>query len=289
MPFDRLRANALTGSERTGYTNIKGTMNFILGAVVSMGVMCFLFTFLLAVADKKLRVEEDPRVGAVFEALPGVNCGGCGFPGCSAFAEHVVAGDAPITGCAPGGQETAEQIAAIMGVEAEAAEKQVAVVLCHGGTKEAARSATYYGVTGCHAAMLIGGGGKLCQYGCLGYGDCVTSCPFDAIHMDDNQLPVVDPEKCTACGNCVEACPRNLIELHSISHHMFVFCKSHDKGPTVKKACSVGCIACRICVKNCPVENGMTIKDNLAMVDHDICPASDVLVEKCPMNTIQIL
>jgi len=264
-------------------------MDLILWAVISMGAMCFLFTFLLAVADKKLRVEEDPRVEKVFEVLPGVNCGGCGFPGCSAFAGHVVAGDAPITGCAPGGQETVDKIAAIMGVEAESTEKQVAVVLCRGGIKEAVRSATYYGIQGCHSAMLIGGGGKLCQYGCLGYRDCVVSCPFDAIHMNDNLLPVVDPEKCTACGKCVEACPRNLIELHPVSHRMFVFCKSYDKGPNVKKACSVGCIACRICIKNSPVENGMTIVDKLAVVNYDICPASDVLVEKCPMDSIQII
>ena len=99
----------------------------------------------------------------------------------------------------------------------------------------------------------------------------------------------VDPEKCTACGNCVEACPRDLIELHPVSHRMFVFCKSHDKGPTVKKACSVGCIACRLCVKNCSVENGITVEKNLAVINHDICPASDVVVEKCPMNTIQMV
>jgi Na+-translocating ferredoxin:NAD+ oxidoreductase RNF subunit RnfB len=264
-------------------------MNLILLAVASMGMLCFLFALLLAVADKKLRVEEDPRVVQVLDALPGVNCGGCGYPGCGTFAEHVVAGDAPITGCAPGGSETAQMIAEIMGVEASSADQQVAVVLCRGGIKEAARSATYYGVEGCHPAMLIGGGGKQCQYGCLGFGDCVRVCPFDAIHMDDNQLPVVDREKCTACGKCVEACPRNLIQLHSTKHQIFVFCQSHDKGPITKKVCSVGCIACRICVKNCPTENGMAVENNLAVINHDICPASDVLVEKCPMNTIQIL
>lgn len=264
-------------------------MNLIFPAVLSMGLLCLLFTLLLAIADQKLRVEEDPRVGKVLEALPGVNCGGCGYPGCNAFAEHVVAGDAPITGCAPGGPETSEQIAEIMGVEAGSVEKEVAIVLCHGGIKEAVCSATYTGVQGCHAAMLIGGGGKQCQYGCLGYGDCVSVCPFDAIHMDDNQLPVVNREKCTACGKCVEACPRDLIQIHPISHHIFVFCKSRDKGPLVKKACSVGCIGCRICVKNCPEEDGMKIEENLAVINHDICPASDVLVEKCPMNTIQIV
>lgn len=264
-------------------------MTLILLAVVSMGALCCVFALLLAVADQKLRVEEDPRVEKVLDVLPGVNCGGCGYPGCSAFAEHVVAGDAPITGCAPGGQETAEHIAEIMGVEAGSAEKQVAVVLCHGGVKEAVRSAIYYGVQGCHSAMLVSGGGKMCQYGCLGYADCVAVCPFDAIHMDDNQLPVVDREKCTACGKCVEACPRKLIELHSLNHRIFVFCKSHDKGPQVKKACSVGCIGCRICVKQCPVEDGMKVDNMLAVVNYDVCPADEILVEKCPMSTIQIL
>ena len=261
----------------------------ILLAILSMGVLCFLFAFLLAVADKNLRVEEDPRVEKVFKALPGINCGGCGYPGCAAFAEHVVGGDAPITGCAPGGAETTGKIAEIMGVEAGDVEKQVAVVLCHGGTKEAARSAVYDGVKDCRSAVLIGGGGKLCQYGCLGYSDCVAACPFDAIAMNDDLLPVVDPEKCTACGNCVAACPRNLIELHAVKHRMFVFCKSQDKGPIVKKACSVGCIACRICTKKCPVEQGIVMNGNLAVINHDICPAAEIVVEKCPMNTIQIV
>ena len=258
-------------------------------AILSMGVLCFFFAFLLAVADKKLRVEEDPRVEKVFEALPGINCGGCGYPGCSSFAEHVVAGEAPITGCAPGGTETSQLIAEVMGVEAADVEKQVAVVLCHGGLKEAVRSAEYNGIKNCRSAVLIGAGGKACQYGCLGYGDCVASCPFDAISMNENQLPVVDPEKCTACGNCVTACPRNLIELHPVSHRMFVFCKSQDKGPLVRKVCSVGCIACRLCTKQSPVENGIVMNDNLAAINYDICPPSEVVVEKCPMNTIQIV
>ncbi len=264
-------------------------MTLILLAVVSMGGMCCVFALLLAVADQKLRVEEDPRVGKVIEALPGANCGGCGYPGCGAFAEHVVAGDTPITGCAPGGPEVIEQIAEVLGVEAASAEKEVAVVLCQGGSKEAVRSADYYGVETCQAATLVAGGGKACQYGCLGHADCMVSCPFDAIHMNDNRLPVVDREKCTACGKCVEACPKKLIELHSINHRIFVFCKSRDKGPVVKKACSVGCIGCRICVKQCPVEDGMKITGTLAVVNYDVCPAEDVLVEKCPMNTIQIL
>lgn len=264
-------------------------MGTILMAILSMGLLCFVFALLLAVADKKLRVEEDPRVVKVLEALPGANCGGCGFPGCSAFAEQVVAGNAPITGCAPGGPETVEKIAAIMGVEAGSTEKQVAVVLCHGGVKEAKRSAEYNGIQTCRSANLIGGGGKQCQYGCLGYADCVASCPFDAIYMNDNQLPEVIPEKCTACGNCVEACPRNLIELHPVSHRMFVFCKSQDKGPIAKKACSVACIACRICTKQCPTENGITMDGNLAKINYDICEPAEIVVEKCPMNTIQIV
>ncbi len=256
-----------------------------------MGVLCFLFAFLLAVADKNLRVEEDPRVEKVLEALPGVNCGGCGFPGCVPFAEHVVAGEAPITGCAPGGHETTENIAKILGVEAEAAEKRVAVLLCLGGSKEAGRSAVYNGLKDCRSSKLIGGGGKLCQYGCLGHGDCVAACPpeFDAIHMNDNQLPVVDPERCTACGNCVEACPLDLLELHPVSHRMFVSCKSQDKGPVTKKSCTAGCIACRLCVKNSPVENGFVMNGNLAVVNYDFCPPSELVVEKCPPNTIQIV
>ncbi len=264
-------------------------MTSILLAIISMASLSSVFAFLLAVADKKLQVEEDPRVEKILGVLPGANCGGCGYPGCSAFAEHVVAGDAPIEGCAPGGADAVHLIADIMGVEAGSVDKHVAVVLCHGGAKEAVRSAIYTGVKTCQSAMIIGGGGKQCQYGCLGYADCVAACPFDAIHINENQLPVVDPEKCTACGKCVEACPRDLIELHSVTHRMFVFCKSQDKGPLVKKACSVGCIGCRLCVKNSPVEGGIEMKGTLASINHAICPSSETVVEKCPMNTIQIV
>jgi Na+-translocating ferredoxin:NAD+ oxidoreductase subunit B len=147
----------------------------------------------------------------------------------------------------------------------------------------------YAGVPTCQAATLVGGGGKMCQYGCLGHGDCVSVCPFDAIHLNENRLPVVDREKCTACGKCVEACPKKLIELHSLTHRIFVLCKSQDKGPQVKKACSVGCIGCRICVKTCSVEGGMTVNGTLAVVNYDICPAEEALVEKCPMKTIRIV
>ncbi len=244
-------------------------------------------SFLLAGAEQKLRVEQDPRVEKVPAALPGVNCGGCGFPGCSAFAEYVVAGDARINGCAPGGQATAEKIAVIMGGSWGPWKNRSQSFCVMAETKEA--GAVYDGVKTCRAATFVGGGGKLCSYGCLGYGDCVAACPFDAIAMNDNLLPVVDPQKCTACGKCVEACPRQLIELHSVNHTMFVFCKSQEKGPAVKKACSVGCIACRLCVKNSPVENGIVMNGNLASIDHAICPPSDVVVEKCPMNTIQIV
>jgi len=264
-------------------------MGVLFGSILSLGGLCLAFAALLAIANKKLAVEEDPRVEKVFAALPGVNCGGCGFPGCHAFAEHIVAGDAPLNGCAPGGHAAAEQIAAVMGVTVEKKERRVAVVLCNGGHKEAAQSAAYYGVQGCRAAMLVAGGGKQCQYGCLGFGDCVAACVFDAMTINDNGLPVVDREKCTACGKCVEACPRKLIELHAESHRMFAFCKSQDKGAMVKKACSVGCIGCGICAKNSPVEHGIVMGGNLPIINYDLCPPSEIVAQKCPTKTIRIL
>ena len=174
-------------------------------AIISLGGLGFVLGSGLSIASKKFAVEIDPREEAVLKALPGANCGACGFPGCNGFAAAVVRGDAPATGCTAGGVNTAKAVGIIMGVEAEVV-KKVARVYCKGGNKETTKKFIYEGIPNCRAATLIAGGDKTCQYGCVGLGTCAVVCPFGAIHME-NGLPVVDDEKCTGCGNCERACP----------------------------------------------------------------------------------
>jgi len=256
---------------------------------VSLGGLGMIFSVGLSIANKKLYVEEDQRIAAVIEELPGVNCGGCGFPGCAAFAEAVVTGTAEISGCPVNSQEGSQLIAEIMGVEVTTSERLVARVLCQGGDYETAKKGIYQGVKTCIGATFAGGGDKLCSYGCIGYGDCVRSCPFDAMYMNDNGLPVVIDDKCTGCGNCVDACPRDIIELHPESHKLFVLCKNQDSPKESRKICTRACIGCGICVRLAG-EGNMEMKDNLAIVNYDIYGSDPVFpTEKCPTDGLVVI
>jgi H+/Na+-translocating ferredoxin:NAD+ oxidoreductase subunit B len=258
----------------------------ILVAVITMGGLGLFFATILAVASEKLKVKEDPRVVQVLEALPGSNCGACGQAGCHDLAEKIVAkGDIEGLRCPPGGGEVEEAIAKILGISAGESIKQRAVIRC-GGTKElAANKADYKGIQTCAAAELVAGGHKLCAYGCLGFGDCVVVCPFDAIHVLEDGLPHVDELKCTACGLCVDACPRKIIDLVPCNNRIVVACNSKDKGAVSRKACKVSCIACTLCVKSAP--EGYKIDDNLAKVNYE---KGDSVAEpgrvKCPTKCI---
>ena len=186
----------------------------LITSVITLGSLGLLFGVGLAVAAKKFYVKVDPKVEQINEILPGANCGACGHPGCSAYANAVAAGQVAANKCTPGGSEVSDQVAKIMGLEAVAAEDpMVVVVQCQGGYKEAAEKFHYEGLPDCSAAALIGGGHKACSYGCLGHGSCEKDCPFDAITMSANGLPVIDEEKCTACGVCVVTCPRDILKL----------------------------------------------------------------------------
>lgn len=256
--------------------------------MASMGGMGAIFAIGLAIANFKLYVEEDPRIQRVNEELPGANCGGCGYPGCSALAEKIVEGTAPISLCPVITEDAVEEIAGIMGITAEAGEKKVARVLCLGGYNETARKGEYLGIKTCLAAHLTFGGDKLCQYGCIGYGDCVTSCPFDAIEINENGLPEVDDFKCTGCGNCVDACPRNIVEIHPISHNLFVFCKSHDEAKYTRQVCIKACNACKACIKGAG-EGNIELSHNLAVINYDQYGiVSELPTDKCPNNCILI-
>ena len=224
-------------------------MTFVLTAVLVLGLTGLVLGLVLYAVSRKFKVEEDPRVGQIAELLPGANCGGCGFPGCAAFAEACVKSES-LEGlkCSACKSEVMQQIAAITGHAVEVGVEKVAVVRCSGSCDNRPSTGIYDGARSCAAAALMNGGATGCFFGCLGCGDCVSACKFDAIHMNpDTGLPVVDQDKCTACGACAKACPRFIIELRNknkLDRRVYVSCVNKDKGPVAKKACAVACIGC---------------------------------------------
>jgi len=257
----------------------------IAGTAVAVGGMGLVCGSALALAARFLAVKEDPRVEHAAEILPGANCGGCGYAGCGDYAKAIVIDGAAINLCAPGGSEILDQLAHLMGVDAEAAARKVAIVLCNGDTEQAPRKHAYNGVADCGAAHAVGGGDKLCGYGCLGYGSCARACPTGAIEINANQLALVHPGLCIGCGACVRTCPRKLIELIPDNRSIHVLCSSRDKGPAVKKSCKVGCIGCTRCTKIAEDE-AIKMDGFLAVVDYDKELDNDEVVEKCPTSCI---
>ena len=256
----------------------------IIAALCTVGVGLFVGIFLGA-AGIIFKVKTDEREEKVLAALPGNNCGGCGYPGCSGLAAAIVKGKAPVNGCPVGGNESASKIAEIMGTEGASSERQVAFVACQGKCDKTVSNYEYTGPVDCRMmGFAPGGGPKACREGCLGGGTCVSVCPFDAIHIVDG-VALVDKEKCKACGKCIQACPRKLIRLVPYNEGYVVACSSHDRGPDVIKACSAGCIGCGICARNCPA-GAATVTDNLASIDRDKCASCGVCAEKCPKKVI---
>lgn len=261
-------------------------MNGVIIPVVVLGVMGILFAIILSFASRVFYVAVDKRVEAVRTALPGANCGACGFPGCDGLAEAMVKDEASVNACPVGGEITAQRIAELLGKIAGDMDKEVAVVLCQGSNELAKNKFEYTGVQDCRINQSVQGGSKICPAGCLGCGTCVDVCAFDAIHIIDG-VAVVDKDKCTACGLCIDICPRDLIELVPYDQEVMVKCKSHEKGGSVRKACSVGCIGCNICVKQCP--DGFEVKKFLSVFK----PGEDIdkeqlqnAIEKCPTKCI---
>lgn len=260
-------------------------MTAILVPILTMTLLGFIFSVGLVLAYKKLAVEVDPRVEKINEALPQANCGACGYAGCRALAEAIVAGKAGAGSCPVGGAESLSRIAEILGIQAGEVVKKVARLHCRGTNEAAPRRSRYLGLQTCFASHLMGGD-KLCTYGCLGLGDCVRACPFDAMVMGQDGLPIIFEDKCTACGKCVEACPRGLLELHPISENILVFCRSHDRPQVSRKVCQNACIACNICVRACP--EAIIMENNLAVItDTKKIPAEKIpAIEKCPTGAI---
>jgi len=250
-------------------------------AITTMGGLGFIFAGALAIADKKLRVEENPKIAEINNILPNANCGACGYAGCYDFAVNVVNGEAKIDGCTVGGQEVVDEIARILGKESRKSVKLVARILCKGGNAEAAKkpNTEYHGSKSCAVKAIVGGGEKMCLYGCLGGGDCVEACPFGAIFMNENGLPVVIEELCTGCGKCVQACPRGLIEIHPENRELFVFCKNHDDPKRSKEVCKVACTGCGICARKS--DGGIVMKDFLPVINYDNLDISKIPLDKC--------
>jgi Na+-translocating ferredoxin:NAD+ oxidoreductase RNF subunit RnfB len=237
-------------------------IGFLLSLASALGVV-------LAIANARLKVFEDPRIDEVDEMLPGNNCGACGLPGCRAFAEKAVSGDVQPSDCPVGGAETAESIAEFLGVDAGDTEKKVARLLCAGGTNVAIQMAEYAGYPSCRAAAAVAGGGKGCRYGCLGFGDCMSVCTFDAIKMSPTGLPIISLEKCTSCGDCVDICPKHIIEIMPVSQKLVVQCKSLLEGDEVLELCAVGCTACGKCAADAPA-GLMKMKQNLPVLNMEL-------------------
>lgn len=260
----------------------------ILISLAIIGGLGLLFGGLLAFAAQRFAVEEDARVETISDLLPGANCGACGFPGCISFAENIVNGSANINSCIPGGKTVSDSICNVMGVASVAADtKPVAEVYCIGTAAVAPQKFEYHGVKDCKAALAYNGGFKACAYGCLGLGTCAACCPFDALHMGADGLPVVDAQRCTGCGICVKACPRNIIRVVAAGRTgKFVPCNSLDRGKVVREVCEVGCIGDKACVKACPNE-AITVTDNLAVIDSTKCDDCGKCVPVCRRGIIK--
>lgn len=259
----------------------------ILTAALIVGAIGIFIGIFLGVAGIKFKVETDPREEAILGVLPGNNCGGCGYAGCSGLAAAIVKGEAPANACPVGGDKVGAKVAEIMGVSAKSSEPMVAYVHCQGDCDRAKTDYDYTGSRDCRMmAFVPGGGPKTCNSGCLGYGTCVKECPFDAICIV-NGVAVVDSKKCRACGKCVAACPKKLISMVPKKAGTVVACSSTDKGPVAMKACATACIGCGICVKNCP-NGAIRVEDFHAVIDYEKCTSCGACMEKCPKKAIVV-
>lgn len=256
------------------------------GIVAAVGVVAGIG---LAVASVVMAVPKDEKAEQIRECLPGANCGACGFSGCDGYAAALSKGETDNTSlCSPGGNESAKKIAAVLGVEAGEVVPMAAVVLCKGHRQNATEKYIYRGVESCKMAVQLYGGPKDCVYGCVGLGDCVAACPYDAIHICDG-IARVNPIMCRACQMCVKTCPKGLIEMMPLHTTMAaVTCKNHDKGAQTRKDCKVGCIGCMKCVKACEY-GAVTVENFAAHVDYTKCVGCGKCHENCPTGSIDLI
>ncbi len=258
-------------------------MKEVLYAVLVLGLMGAFFGAVLAIASRVFAVKTDERLPKLTAALPGANCGGCGFAGCAAYAQAVLDGKAPIGLCAAGGSEAAKEMSRIMGVETVEVERTVAMVKCRG--KNHLAKGRYEGIRDCRAAMLVTGNGpSACPNGCLGFGTCLAACKFDAIHIE-NGVARVDADKCTGCMQCVAVCPRKVIVPVSYNTDIVVACSNHERGANTRKVCDLGCVGCHLCEKQCEFD-AIHVVNNLAVIDYTKCVSCGICAAVCPRHLI---
>lgn len=262
----------------------------IINSLIALSGLGGLSAVVLYLVAQKFKVFEDPRIDQVADLMPGANCGGCGFAGCRNFAEAIVKSEEMGSlFCPVGGNATMKSAAEVLGRVAAEKEPLVAVVRCNGSYDKRPRSSEYDGAPSCAIAHSLYAGEGACPYGCLGCGDCVTVCQFDAIHMSEaTGLPVVTDSKCTSCGACVKACPRGIIEMrkkNKADRKIFVSCINKEKGPIAKKNCEVACIGCNKCVKVCP-HDAIVVNSFLAYIDPFKCKLCRKCVTECPTSAI---
>ena len=265
-------------------------IEIIIYAALILGIIAIVAAVILFFVSKIFRVVEDPRIDEVAEALPGANCGGCGFAGCRSLAEAIVnAGTLKGLSCPAASNSVNEQVAAILGLEAVVSEPLIAVLRCNGSCQNAPAKSIYDGAPSCAFASSLFAGESACPSGCLGYGDCVNVCVFDAIHIDaETKLPVMDSERCIGCGVCAKTCPRQLIEVRhkgKKDRRVFVACRNTEKGAVAKKNCAAACIGCGKCAKVCAFD-AITIENNVAYIDFIKCKLCRKCVSECPTQAI---
>lgn len=258
----------------------------ILYAVLMLAGMGVGFGLLLTLVAKVFAVPKNPTRDAVREALPGANCGGCGYPGCDGCADAIASGKAPVTACPVGGADVAAKIGAIMGVTADVGERKIAHVICQGSSVHCQEKFTYQGINDCNAAAIIQDGYKACSFACLGLGNCERVCPFGAIKIDPaKKIAVVDEEKCQSCGKCIAECPRKVLEMRPVSQPVNMLCRNPEMGKNVQQKCSAGCIGCERCAKACKFE-AITIVNHLPVIDPAKCRHCMVCAEVCPSGAM---
>ena len=261
-------------------------MTPIIIAVVTVAAIGLIAGIILTLASHFMAIKVDEKVVKVRECLPGANCGACGYAGCDEYAEKVAGGIAKTTLCVPGGQKCAADIAEALGVEAGEVKELRGMVRCCGTTGKDSMVYDYQGVKTCAACHSFYQGRRSCSYGCLGYGDCVSVCKFNAISIE-NGVAKIDPDLCTGCGACAKICPKHLIYMIPKKSHICVACSSHNKGAQTRKLCTSGCIGCMKCQKTCK-HGAISVDQNLAVVDPSLCVNCGECVEVCPVGCIKI-
>jgi Na+-translocating ferredoxin:NAD+ oxidoreductase RNF subunit RnfB len=262
----------------------------IIITAVFAALLALVLGFALGFFREFFAVEQDPLAGLVREALPGANCGACGFPGCDGYAAAVASGKAGTGNCPVGGKAVAEKLASLLGTGAVSVVPVVTALVCQGSKVHAPLKGEYTGLATCRGAKLSSGGTKLCAWGCLGYGDCVAVCKFGALSIGEEGLPVIDREKCTGCKVCVAECPQELLREvpRNLTGAMAMCSNRNPVKSMVMKTCKKGCIKCELCVKNCP-EQCIVMDNGIPLIDYSKCTSCGTCVEKCPTKVLKLL